>query len=559
MSTTKNPKQLKKTIYLDADEEITGVIDKVLGTKEQIVALVIPKRANVFGSVVNMKLLKRSADQNNKKIVLVTSSNNLLPLAGMVGLHVSSNLNSKPYVPIDPTSQKTKIDDQTAEVEVDKPEKQDPEPTLSQEEIEAVEVDNTPKTDESSVKQSKSKIKKDSHGSKLKVPNFNKFRINLAIVGVLFLGSIIFIWWANAVAPKAVVNLRGDTQSKDLSFQIKASTKVTASDLDKKALLSVKKDIKKTETQAVPATGQKDNGTKATGTMSLKNCSKSDGSITIPAGTGASSSGSTFITQADVFLDQSIFTGGGTCISPVKKVGVVAQQGGDKFNLDARSYTMAGFSSVDANGSAMTGGTSQIVKVVSDSDVQVAKSKITDKQSVVTDEVKAALSADGYTPLVDTFSAVDGATNAIPVVNSEASQVTVTIQKTYSMIGIKTDDLKKLIEKLSFEAGVNKTKQSILDDGLGAAIFQLGASNNGVFDVGISNKIIAGPQINQDEIKREIAGKKRGEAESILSRRPGIKEARIDTSPFWSNKVPKKPGKITLIIQDVPKPNDQKP
>ena len=49
----------KDTVYIDIDDEITSVIDKVISSKAKTVALVLPKRASVFQSVVNMKLLTK--------------------------------------------------------------------------------------------------------------------------------------------------------------------------------------------------------------------------------------------------------------------------------------------------------------------------------------------------------------------------------------------------------------------------------------------------------------------------------------------------------------------
>src|SRR3954466_5799061 len=92
----------KDTIYIDVDDEITGIIDKVEGAKQKIVALVLPKRAAALQSIVNMRLLKRSADNADKNVVLITSEGALLPLAGAAGLHVAKNLQSKPVIPASP-------------------------------------------------------------------------------------------------------------------------------------------------------------------------------------------------------------------------------------------------------------------------------------------------------------------------------------------------------------------------------------------------------------------------------------------------------------------------
>ena len=92
----------KDVIYIDIDDEITSVIDKVRDSDGRIIALVLPKRASVFQSIVNMKLLKRAATESKKRLVLITSEAGLLPLAGAVGLHVAKSLQSKPEIPPSP-------------------------------------------------------------------------------------------------------------------------------------------------------------------------------------------------------------------------------------------------------------------------------------------------------------------------------------------------------------------------------------------------------------------------------------------------------------------------
>src|ERR1700761_2539166 len=88
----------KETIYVDVDDEITAIIDKVSAAKGKVVALVLPKRCPVLQSVVNMKLLKRTADNAGKHLVLITTEAGLMPLASNVGLHVASTPTSKPSI-----------------------------------------------------------------------------------------------------------------------------------------------------------------------------------------------------------------------------------------------------------------------------------------------------------------------------------------------------------------------------------------------------------------------------------------------------------------------------
>ncbi len=61
-----------KTIYIDIDEEITSVIDRMRKTEAGEVIIVAPKRALLLQSLVNLKLLKKEADRRKRRIMIVT-------------------------------------------------------------------------------------------------------------------------------------------------------------------------------------------------------------------------------------------------------------------------------------------------------------------------------------------------------------------------------------------------------------------------------------------------------------------------------------------------------
>jgi hypothetical protein len=65
------PKPSKDIIYIDVDDEITGIIDKIENSEHKVVALVLPKRTASLQSTVNMKLLARSAEAADKNPVLI--------------------------------------------------------------------------------------------------------------------------------------------------------------------------------------------------------------------------------------------------------------------------------------------------------------------------------------------------------------------------------------------------------------------------------------------------------------------------------------------------------
>jgi hypothetical protein len=61
-----------KTIYIDIDEEITSVIDRMRKAEAGEVIIVAPKRALLLQSLVNLKLLKKEADRRKRRVMIVT-------------------------------------------------------------------------------------------------------------------------------------------------------------------------------------------------------------------------------------------------------------------------------------------------------------------------------------------------------------------------------------------------------------------------------------------------------------------------------------------------------
>ena len=60
----------KDVIYIEPEDDITDIILKIENSKEKIIALVPPKKAGVFRSVVNIKLIAKAGNNAKKKIVL---------------------------------------------------------------------------------------------------------------------------------------------------------------------------------------------------------------------------------------------------------------------------------------------------------------------------------------------------------------------------------------------------------------------------------------------------------------------------------------------------------
>ncbi len=551
----------KETIYLDVDDDITTIIDKVESAKEKIVALVLPKRFAALQSIVNMRLLKRSADSAGKNVVLVTAESALLPLAGAAGIMVSKSLQSQPEIPPLPADlppEKPAVPvDPDAEVDA-KDAKLDYHRSIGELAAGAeAEPETIPLEDAEEEKATKRAATKPSRNKRSKIPNFERFRLLLAAGIAAFIAFIVFIILAIFVWPKAIITLQTEATPISASFQLNTSDSAKSLDENKGIIPAVLKTSDLTSNQQVQATGQQNNGNKASGTVSLKNCTGS--AVTVPAGTGISSGGLTFITQKSASLDSGNFDIYGNCKSSgghIGNVDVVAQQGGSKYNLAAgQTFSVSGQPSgvTAGNSNAFSGGTDNVVTVLAQSDVDGAKSKITDQDKTkFTDNFKKQLSDQNFYIIASTLKAADPVVNASPAVGQPAAAASVSIKITYSVLVVQKNDLKKAITD-ELNKQIDQSRQKIgTDDVLqGAAVAVQSQSSPTAATLSISESTTAVPTINTTAIAKQVGGKKAGEIKSLLSDYPGVKNVDVRMSPFWVSKAPKKTSRIHIVLQQV--------
>ena len=72
----------KDVIYIEPEDDITDIIAKIEKSKEKIVALVPPKKAGVFRSLVNIKLIIRNTAYHFKSMLKTYACISLIRSAG---------------------------------------------------------------------------------------------------------------------------------------------------------------------------------------------------------------------------------------------------------------------------------------------------------------------------------------------------------------------------------------------------------------------------------------------------------------------------------------------
>jgi len=557
------PTKDKDTIYIDVDDEITGIIDKLQGSPGKVVALVLPKRAAQFQSIVNMKLLKRAADSGKKNLVLITAEAGLLPLAGAAGIHVAKTLTSKPEIPVAPTADEaaeTVPESATVEPDEPLPDKEAPigqlagatavgaaaKPAADGVETLTLPDDELADAAKPGAKDFKPPIKKN---KKLKIPNFNRFRATLVIGGAILLLLILALIFAT-IGAKATINISTDATNVNTNLTLGLST--TAKNLDPVNNIVPAKLVQeqKTYTQQVATTGQKNNGAKATGsvTMTAQVC----GSIpfgppdSVPAGAGISANNQTYITQ-DVTSFSSSGKPKGGCLyfDSNGPTSITAQSGGSSFNLPGNT-NFSVRSGVTGTGSA-SGGTDSIVQTVNQNDINNAKGKIVPNDSQLKTDLQNQLKGQSLYPILATYVAGTPIVTSSANVGEIASNVTVTEAVTYSMFGVKQSDLTTLIDN-QINTQIDTAKQSVLDTGLSNAVFNVNSISATAAQLSLSTKATAGPHLDVNDIKQQAAGKRVGAIKGQLSNNPDVTDVKVSLSPFWISTAPKKTSHITVHI-----------
>ena len=555
----------KETIYVDVDDEITTIIDKVRSSSQKIVALVLPKRATMLQSIVNMKLLKRTADQAKKHLVLITAEPGLLPLAGGVGLYVAKNLQTKPEIPDVPAANQAPDDIEEAlsmDDEQPTPAKLDASKSIGDLAVgsipassveDTIDLDNSdgaaPVASAAAAASSKAakKAKKGAVGSKFKVPNFNRFRL-LLIVGGCGIILLIVAWIVCFdVLPKATITVT--TNASNVNSNLTMTLSTSANTVSNNTVPAQVQQVQKTWTQQVATTGQQDNGTKASGTVTMvAGACTGTAPNDVPAGTGVTSNGLTFVTQNDTAFGPAIH--GKSCTwTATGATPVIAQSNGSQYNISSGSFTVAGRSDVSASGGPMSGGTSNIVKVVAQSDIDGAKQQIAAQSTAaIKQQLASGFQNVGLYAVQATFQAGTPSATTSANVGDQADNVTVTENVTYTMFGAKQQDLHQLVAN-NVDTKIDTSKQVILDDGLGSATFTTQSQTDSKAIIALQDTAIAGPDLKVDTLKPQVAGKKAIDAENVIKSNPGVTDVNVSYSPFWVSAIPKNTSKISIVIE----------
>lgn len=535
----------KDVIYIDVEDDITTIVGKIKASKEKIVAVVPPARYGVFQSAVNMRLLKRTTDTAKKHLVIISNSSALAALAASANIPVAKNLQTKPEIAEIPV---LKVDDNDIIDGNDLPVGDIASATNSKSASDRA-VDDVIATS-ASTSASSAAAKKPVRGKKSdsKVPNFSTFRKRLFIFGGLGVLLVGFLVWAIWFAPKAtvIITAKNTPVTVDSNVQLVVDG---VTDFKASTIKSIRQEQAADVSVEFSATGKKNVGEKATGTVRFSHQSQS--SATVASGTTLTMPGGlTFTLDVDVIVPASSM-GQPNCFPtacPGTMTGkVTASQSGTNHNAATGNLSGApsGISAVFV--SPTSGGTDKTATVVSEDDITKAAASLGEKKA---EDLRSKLEAsfsESNVVIKETFQEKRG--DPVPSVklDEEATgPVTLKSTVTASMMAVERSEIQKFL-KTGIQSEIEGMKsQKIYSDGSSDVKFSQFVNDAEKPKIRLTANGKIGPVIKEDEVKEQSLGKNYGEIQLALEAIDGVEDVDIKFWPFWVRTVPNNVDRVTV-------------
>ena len=557
----------KDVIYIEPDDDITDIITKIEGSKEKIVALVPPKKAGVFRSVVNIKLMAKSGKTAEKTVVLVTTDPSIVKLAAATRLPVTKNLQTPPVIPevdaeIAAANTEEVVDgpDEMIEEEIDKAEnaKKEEKSEDADDEDDKDDEDDDENDDDKSKKSKKKdkRAKKTTSEGGNPIINWIKNHKKLAIFGgIAIVALIIFLIWAFAIAPAADITVGISTETNNFSETVTFTTNVAEENATEGKFYLQEKVLENVAEVKFDATGQKNNGEKARGDVVIYTYFKTKGTKAINAGATFSINGLNYTADQGATLSWDGETmkdcennGKPSLISSgcqvSARVAVTAASAGANYNIAASNSGWNTTADVGVySDKAMTGGTDDIITVVEQSDIEKAKNEL--KASNEEDNKTKLLSTVGDNVIVidSSFEQETAAATATPAAGEEVKDGQQPVLKATTTTKIFVVDKAKVEEFITAKAKIGDDQKVYEIKNPYIESFVKGDSG---YAGKLKTSYAVGPKVTENDILEMVKGKGIGDAIHDLKSINGVTTVNITPSYPWVFAVPGDTNKITI-------------
>lgn len=337
----------------------------------------------------------------------------------------------------------------------------------------------------------------------------------MMFVPIGFLAIFILLLILYFFGRSAVVTLNIDTkkisQTKDVTFSIGQPT-----DASKNIIAAQFVEVTENGSVSTSATGKKDIGTEAKGTVTMFN--NGDGSVTFSKGTIITSSNNLkFTLDKDILVASP--SGDASNPSPgTANVTVTASDIGTQHNLPSNTKFTVGSSSLAIyaakNDNPFSGGTKKSITVVSKEDITELENELIKNLEEKAKENVAKKISENSTLLPIFVSKTLSNKNFDKKEGDEASQVTLKADVTYASISYSKSD----IVSFTKEALRGDIGDLVLNENdISTSVKEIKDTKDDEVSTSLEIKGLLSPKIDQQDLAKQISGKNITKAQNILS------------------------------------------
>lgn len=493
-------KEEKEFIYLKGTEELGEIIDFIKDHEAKEIVLVIPRNTKCLLYPTNLEILKHEINKIRKKIYFNTEDERILSLAKQVGIEIF--LEDFTY-------------EEAARIVTDILPPQKTKPKII-------------------VKEEKPKKKKSSKKT---------FILAGIIIGILLLGGYLF---AVDTFSSAVIEIVVKKQKVNFEEILLLNPQLTQPDLENLSLPAEAIEITKNHTTNQPTSGTKLGQAKASGKIELINLDQ-ENSISIIQGTRIKSSqGYIYRTIERVYLEPK----------QSKEVAVIADNIGEEYQINdlSESFTIPGLVGTYWQDKIKVKLVEPIIysreaRIVTIDDINQGKIKLENEiKLLIQDELKNRYK-DYIIPedinLVD-FKVLD----IYPSVGKPTKEVILTGSGKLVTIGVKKnqllDFLKDIIAKENLKNDANIKIKSLKINSLKTQNFDFKNKNATIL---IEGEVEIEKSVDINQLTKELIGEDIANLKHIINKYENIEKAEVNIRPFWLNRLPYDPSKITIKIK----------
>ncbi len=548
------------SIYLNLEDDVNKIIQRIKRERAESVVLVCPKRCFLFSDSINLRLLKKQTDLLGKEVFILTMDE----LGQMYAKEVGFKLKFLPK----PSAHGGMGDIRRAEVEKPKPAPIEPveqAPSLVESTVKTIKQlvhKPTPKVEAPKVLP-KVKVtdsifpeiqeQKNLDDSKKRSRKLRKWSLSFVVLCILLVVVLLF-----GILPKATVAVYPKTDPLTRDWDVNISTQTQSPDATNLNLPATAVDQTLEENNKFTSQGKQQIGNKATGTVQIYNFTGQP--LNLKAGTTLLTLGSNnYVLTRDLsgirpttYINATTKeVNSGSLTSPVD---VIAQNGGEDYNVAAGTRLEI---SNQVFGSrpqmlfaktvtAITGGTTRFLSLITDSDMTAAQNSLADKALA---DARAQLDNKGLVLADKSYTASNLGFAPDQAVGTQSPNFNANLKIKITGLAFSIGDLKQLVsDRINQTLAAGETlnipdpqKQIVyniksIDLKAGTAVLGVHFEGNAVMNV------------NVNDVASDLVGKSLSEANDLLLSKTSIDKVEITLAPTWQKKFPLFASKIKVVV-----------